>query len=173
MNKKIKAAGLLNIGNLFRIQCKCQLRVILYKNRVLSPGHLLFYLILFYFLIFLMFNCFWKSGSRRGSEREGVTESKAGSGFWAVSTEPDARLEPTSHEIMTWAEVRCLTSWATQVPLILNIFFLVLLRNNWPTSLHKFKTYTMVVWLTYMVKWGYFENEINDTFKVLYILSDP
>ena len=43
-----------------------------------------------------------------GAEREGDTECEAGSGLRAVSTEPDAGLELTSHEIMTWAEVGCL-----------------------------------------------------------------
>ena len=38
---------------------------------------------------------------RRGREREGDTESKAGSRLRAVSTEPDAGLELTSCEIMT------------------------------------------------------------------------
>ena len=47
--------------------------------------------------------------SRRGSEREGDTESKAGSRPPAVSTEPDAGLELTNREIMTWAEVGRLT----------------------------------------------------------------
>ena len=37
----------------------------------------------------------------REAEREGDTESKAGSGLGAVSTEPDAGLEPTDREIMT------------------------------------------------------------------------
>ena len=36
-----------------------------------------------------------------GAEREGDTESEAGSRLWAVSTEPDAGLELTDHEIMT------------------------------------------------------------------------
>ena len=49
-----------------------------------------------------------------GSEREADTESEAGSRLWAVSTEPDVGLELTDREIMTWAEVRCLTKWATQ-----------------------------------------------------------
>ena len=40
---------------------------------------------------------------RRGREREGDTESETGSRLWAVSTEPDAGLEPTNREIMTWA----------------------------------------------------------------------
>ena len=56
----------------------------------------------------------------RGSERE--TESKAGSRFWAVRTEPDTGLEPMEHEIMTWAKVRCLTNWATQATLVLVSF---------------------------------------------------
>ena len=37
----------------------------------------------------------------RGRERDTHTESKAGSRLWAVSTEPDAGLKPTNHEIMT------------------------------------------------------------------------
>ena len=36
-----------------------------------------------------------------GAEREGDTESEAGSRLWAVSTEPDVGLEPTNCEIMT------------------------------------------------------------------------
>ena len=51
-----------------------------------------------------------------GAEREGDTESEAGSGLWAISPEPDAGLELTDREIMTWAEVGRLTDWATQVP---------------------------------------------------------
>ena len=37
----------------------------------------------------------------RGREREGDTESKAGSRFQAVSPEPDVGLELTNWEIMT------------------------------------------------------------------------
>ena len=36
-----------------------------------------------------------------GAEREGDTESKAGSRLCAVSTEPVVGLEPTNREIMT------------------------------------------------------------------------
>ena len=57
-----------------------------------------------------------------GAEREGDIEHEAGSRLWAISTEPDAGLELTSREIMTWAEVGCLTNWATQVPLNGEIF---------------------------------------------------
>ena len=39
--------------------------------------------------------------SRGGAERDGDTESEAGSRLRAVSTEPDAGLEPMNHEIMT------------------------------------------------------------------------
>ena len=38
-----------------------------------------------------------RSGSRGGPEREGDTESEAGSRLWAVSVE----LKPTNREIMT------------------------------------------------------------------------
>ena len=38
-------------------------------------------------------------------QREGDTESEAGSGLRAVGTEPDAGLELTSREIVTGAEV--------------------------------------------------------------------
>ena len=44
-----------------------------------------------------------------GSEREGDTESETGSRLPAVSTEPDAGLKLTNHEIMTGAEVGRLT----------------------------------------------------------------
>ena len=46
-----------------------------------------------------------------GAEREGDTESEQ-----AVGIEPDAGLEPTNGEIMTWAKVGRSTDWATQAP---------------------------------------------------------
>ena len=42
-----------------------------------------------------------QSTSRRGAEREGDTESEAGSRLRAVSTEPDMGLKPTNREIVT------------------------------------------------------------------------
>ena len=45
--------------------------------------------------------------SAGGAKRGGDTESEAGSRLRAVSTEPDAGLELTNHEITTWAEVGC------------------------------------------------------------------
>ena len=50
-------------------------------------------------------------------QTEGDTESKSGFRLWAVSTEPDVGLKLMNHKIMTWAEVRCLTDWATQAAL--------------------------------------------------------
>ena len=49
------------------------------------------------------------SASGGGAEREGDTEGEAGPRLRAVSTEPDAGLEPVSREIMTGAEVGRLT----------------------------------------------------------------
>ena len=57
-----------------------------------------------------------QSVSMGGAEREGDTESEAGSRLQAVSTEPDAGLQLTDCEIMTWAEVGHWTDWATQAP---------------------------------------------------------
>ena len=75
----------------------------------------------FFFLI-LFFNVYFWEGERQSTngrcrERGRQTASEAGSRFWADSIEPDAGLEPTDCEIMTWAEVGSLTGWATQVPL--------------------------------------------------------
>ena len=53
-------------------------------------------------------------------QREGDTESEAGSRLWEVSTEPYAELELTSCEIVTWAEVGRLTDWAAQESLFVN-----------------------------------------------------
>ena len=61
------------------------------------------------------------SKSEGGAEREGDTEPEAGSRLWAVSTEPDVGLKLTDHGITTWAEVRHLTDWATQVPLLVSL----------------------------------------------------
>ena len=56
------------------------------------------------------------SVSRGGAEREGDTESEAGSRPWAASTEPDTGLELRNGEIMNWAKIGHLTDWATQEP---------------------------------------------------------
>ena len=43
--------------------------------------------------------------SREGAEREGDTESEAGSRLWALRTEPDTGFKLTDCEIMTWGVV--------------------------------------------------------------------
>ena len=65
-----------------------------------------------------MFIYFWDRDRAWTGEgqREGDTESETGSRLWAISTDPDAGLELTEREIMTWAEVGRLTDWATQAP---------------------------------------------------------
>ena len=55
-------------------------------------------------LYFSFFNVYFRETERAGERkrnREGDRGSEAGSGLGEVSTEPDAGLEPTSHEIMT------------------------------------------------------------------------
>ena len=67
-----------------------------------------------------MFIYFWdrerQSMNGGGAEREGDTESEAGSRLWAISPEPNVGLELTDREIVTWAEVGRFTDWATQAP---------------------------------------------------------
>ena len=56
----------------------------------------------FIFVTFLfIFERQRQTESRGGAERGGDPESEAGSRLRAVSTEPDAGLEPTNYEIMT------------------------------------------------------------------------
>ena len=76
---------------------------------------------LFFFFFFKTFIYYWgrerhTQSMSRGGQREGKTEFEAGSRLWAVSTEPNAGLELTNCEIMTWAEVGRSTNWAIQVP---------------------------------------------------------
>ena len=56
-------------------------------------------------------------------QKERETQNPKQAPGWGVSTEPDVGLEPTSCEIMIWAEVRCSSNWATQAPL--NILILI------------------------------------------------
>ena len=52
-------------------------------------------------MFLLIFETERDSMNRGGAEREGETESEAGSRLQAVSTEPDVGLKPTNHEIVT------------------------------------------------------------------------
>ena len=55
-----------------------------------------------FFNVFYFWDRDRQSMNGGGAEREGDTESETGSRLWAISSEPDAGLEPTDHEIMTW-----------------------------------------------------------------------
>ena len=81
-------------------------------NWLSHPGASSIIIILLEFILFWE----WKSTSGGGAERG---RERIPSRLCVLSAEPDAGLELTSHEIMTWAEVRCLTDWATQVPQLL------------------------------------------------------
>ena len=59
--------------------------------------------LIFFFSTFIYF---WdrerQSMNGGGAEREGDTESEAGSRLWAISPEPDTGLELPDREIVTW-----------------------------------------------------------------------
>ena len=61
----------------------------------------IFFLFSTFFLIY-----FWdrerQSMNGGGAEREGDTETETGTRLWATSPEPDAGLELTDREIVTW-----------------------------------------------------------------------
>ena len=63
-------------------------------------------LLFFYFLFFSTFIYIWdrerQSMNRGGAEREGDTESETGSRLRAISPDPDAGLELTDREMVTW-----------------------------------------------------------------------
>ena len=82
--------------------------------QILCPFLIQFYLSFYSFLRERERERYWEREGERQRDRE--TESEAGSRIWAVSTNPDAGLKLMNHELMTWAEVRRLTNWATQVP---------------------------------------------------------
>ena len=99
-----------------------------------------------------------RQSMNREGQREGDTESETGSRLWAISPEPDAGLELTDCEIMTWAKVRRLTDRATQVPLN-NIFFVL---NKMP--FHQIQWKSMKSGFT--CHWG--KGLCNFTQKMLY-----
>ena len=70
--------------------------------------------------LFLMLIYFWERD--RDREWEGERQREKGrqrnwNGLYTDSRKPSAGLELMNCEIMTWAEVRCLTYWATQASL--------------------------------------------------------
>ena len=64
--------------------------------------------------------------SRRGAEEGTQNPKQAPGSELSVSTELQASLKPTNHEIMTWPKVRHLTDWVPQAPLVMLIFVKVL-----------------------------------------------
>ena len=64
------------------------------------------YLFIFFLIFFSTFVYFGDRETEqewgRGREREGDTESETGSRLRAISPEPDAGLELTDREIVTW-----------------------------------------------------------------------
>ena len=87
-----------------------------------NMSELIFFFFLNFYYFFLFFNILFifererPSMRRWGAEREGDIESEEGSRLCAVNTEPNAGLKLVGCEILTWAEVGRLASWATQVP---------------------------------------------------------
>ena len=95
-------------------------------------------------------------------ERQGDTESEADSRLWAVSAEPNRGLKLTNPEIMTWAEVRCLTDWAIQVPQ--NALSKLIL----PTSFYLFYVVTRKFKVTYMAHFIFLLDGISLDFGIHY-----
>ena len=84
----------------------------------------------FYFLFFIFMLYLFLGGGERQRERgrHRIWDSLQA---LAVRAEPNAGLELTIREIMTWAKVRCLTDWATQAPLILVFKCSVVVKYTW------------------------------------------
>ena len=73
----------------------------------------------------------WAGQGQRESETQNQKQAP-GSRLQAVSIEPDVGLELSNGEIVTWAQIRCSTDWATQVPLLVLFFKL---KHSWHTML--------------------------------------
>ena len=76
------------------------------------------YLFIFFQRLFIFGTERDRAMNGEGAEREGDTESETGSRLWAISPEPDTRLELTDREIVTWAEVGRLTDWAALISIL-------------------------------------------------------
>ena len=64
-------------------------------------------------LFFLMFISWEKESIHKQGKGKERGVQRIPSRLCADSREPNEGLELTNHEIMTWAEVRCLTNWGT------------------------------------------------------------
>ena len=80
---------------------------------------------------FLMFIYFWeRENVRAWGEGAESGRHRIWSRLYAVSTEPNVGLELVNWEIMTWAEVRRLTNWATQATPPMSVIFTFLLHAS-------------------------------------------
>ena len=78
----------------------------------------------------------WAGEGERQKETQNLKQAPGSE--QVVSTEPDVGLKPTNCEIMTWAEVRRSTDWATEAPqgkafkycLIRTFFGWIVIVNN-------------------------------------------
>ena len=77
--------------------------------------------------------------SERERETERQTQIPKQAPGSAVSSEPNAGLEPTNREIMTWAEVGRLTNWATQAPPQIHFYFCIFVYQGQASALKKSK----------------------------------
>ena len=86
-------------------------------------------MVLFFVCLFVCFLNFFSAfiyfGDRErqsmnggGAEREGDTESETGSRLRAISPEPDAGLEPTDREIVTWLKSVAQPTAPPRLPMI-------------------------------------------------------
>ena len=75
------------------------------------------YLAFFFTFIYFGETEWDKVWAGEGQSEKETQNLKQAPGSGASSIEPDTGLKLTDCEIMTWAEVRCSTDWATQVPL--------------------------------------------------------
>ena len=109
------------------------------------------------------------SASWGGTEREGDTESEAGSRLQAVGTQPDVGVKLTNCEIMTWAEVRCLTDWVTQAlldPWSFNLVYAIYLLNIYCILL----TINTIMWGTGNASWTVVPSEVTSVSNIPNIL---
>ena len=88
--------------------------------------------LLFFLIFFSTFIYFWdrerQSMNGGGAEREGDTESETGSRIRAISPEPDAGLELTDREIVTWLKSDAQPTAPPRLPKMVQLLKAVLLN---------------------------------------------
>ena len=126
-----KASSLVRLADLV-LTCY-SFHLCIYPSLNLSYFYLSYFIILKCLFVYLFIYLFkrerehvctlaWEKGRERGRQR-------IWSGLCAHSREPDARLELTNCEIMTWAEVGHLINWPLYLSYFLKVFLLFLYIN--------------------------------------------